>query len=211
MSLKKRGAFIVFEGCDKSGKSTQCSLLVNKLNKAGVSAQVIKFPDRTTPIGKMINDYLIDSNVVVEDHVIHLLFSANRWELMPRMNELLNSGVTLVVDRYTFSGVAFSSAKPNMSLDWCQQSERGLLRPDLVFYLTIPTDVASKRRLFGSERYEKENFQSRVAEKFSELRDDTWIEIDGNKHENDLSESIFGYVQKITKDHMELKKIWTTE
>jgi dTMP kinase len=36
-------------------------------------------PDRTTPIGKMINDYLTGA-AEQEDHVIHLLFSANRWE-----------------------------------------------------------------------------------------------------------------------------------
>ena len=42
----KRGAFIVFEGCDKSGKSTQCSLLVERLNKSGVSAQLMKFPGK---------------------------------------------------------------------------------------------------------------------------------------------------------------------
>ena len=40
----KRGAFIVFEGCDRAGKSTQCSLLVERLNKSGVAAQLMKFP-----------------------------------------------------------------------------------------------------------------------------------------------------------------------
>ena len=41
-----RGALIVFEGCDRSGKTTQCQKLLNRLHKEGVSAELIKFPGR---------------------------------------------------------------------------------------------------------------------------------------------------------------------
>lgn len=55
MRMSKRGALIVVEGIDKSGKSTQCELLVNNLNKKEQnSAKLMKFPDRTTVIGKTI-------------------------------------------------------------------------------------------------------------------------------------------------------------
>ena len=40
----KRGAFIVLEGCDRSGKSTQCSRLVSRLNENGIKAELARFP-----------------------------------------------------------------------------------------------------------------------------------------------------------------------
>ena len=93
----QRGAFIVIEGLDRSGKTTQVQKLVDSLSKDGHKVKALRFPgtlchfiyvecftkaiiDRTTVIGKMINEYLT-SQSELDDHVIHLLFSANRWEL----------------------------------------------------------------------------------------------------------------------------------
>jgi len=80
MTNIKRGAFIVIEGLDRSGKSTQSSAILARLHEHGIPAKLIKFPDRTTPIGKMIDAYL-RSQSDLDDRAIHLLFSANRWEL----------------------------------------------------------------------------------------------------------------------------------
>ena len=74
-----RGAFIVFEGADRAGKSTQCQMLVDHLAAQGVAVERWCFPDRTTAIGKMINSYLT-SQSEIDDAAVHLLFSANRWE-----------------------------------------------------------------------------------------------------------------------------------
>lgn len=82
MTATTRGAFIVIEGLDRSGKSTQAAILQSRLQRGEQSARavLIKFPDRTTAIGKMIDAYL-RSQSELDDHAIHLLFSANRWEL----------------------------------------------------------------------------------------------------------------------------------
>ena len=58
----------------------------------------------------MINSYLQQS-VDLNDTAIHLLFSANRWEQQYQMLQDLSNGITLVVDRYAYSGVAFTAAK----------------------------------------------------------------------------------------------------
>jgi dTMP kinase len=76
----KRGIFVVFEGVDRCGKSTQCRLLSKYLSDRGYSVVDMRFPDRTTPIGTMINAYLTN-NADMDDKAIHLLFSANRWEM----------------------------------------------------------------------------------------------------------------------------------
>ena len=81
-SLVKRGTFIVFEGCDRSGKSTACKKLVEYLNDRKIenaNAKLMRFPDRTTEVGSAIDAYL-KGQKELDDHVIHLLFSANRWE-----------------------------------------------------------------------------------------------------------------------------------
>ncbi|KAI1297627.1 hypothetical protein EDD11_007020 [Mortierella claussenii] len=174
-----RGRFILLEGCDRAGKSTQCAMLVAALKERGHAVELCKFPDRTTTIGQMIHAYLTNSREL-DDKAIHLLFSANRWEAMQAIRRKLLSGTHLVVDRYAYSGVAFSTAK-GLDLTWCKNPDRGLIRPDLTFFLDLPTHEAEKRGGFGEERYEKRELQERVREVFLQLKSKEWIIIDARK------------------------------
>lgn len=132
----------------------------------------ISCPDRTTPIGKLIDSYLRGSSNQ-EDHSIHLLFSANRWELAKSIKDEVARGTTVIVDRYSYSGAVYSAAKanPTLSLDWAWQPEVGLPRPDLCLFLSISTEEAAKRGGFGAERYENEAMQTRVRDLFCSLLD----------------------------------------
>lgn len=67
----------------------------------------------------MINGYLT-GNAQQDDHSIHLLFSANRWEAIQEILKDIGSGVTIIIDRYSFSGAVYSAAKdnPDLSLQW---------------------------------------------------------------------------------------------
>lgn len=84
--------------------------------------------DRATPTGQMINSYLT-GGAQQDDHSIHLLFSANRWEAIQGMLRMVESGTTIVVDRYSFSGAVYSAAKdnPNLGLEWGESRDRQLL------------------------------------------------------------------------------------
>lgn len=66
--------------------------------------------DRTTTIGQQIDAYLC-RKVELPDKTVHLLFAANRWELESEIKRDLLAGQTLVVDRYAYSGVAYTAAK----------------------------------------------------------------------------------------------------
>jgi len=145
-----RGAFILLEGVDRCGKTTQSGLLLNRLLAAGCAAAAMRFPDRTTATGTIINNYL-QSSQHLDDRAIHLLFSANRWEAASTLQQLLRKGTTVVCDRYAYSGVAFSAAKvdargkPVLDLEWCQAPDKGLPAPDCVIFLDLTQEQAEQR------------------------------------------------------------------
>ncbi|POI30693.1 hypothetical protein CIB84_005554, partial [Bambusicola thoracicus] len=113
------------------------------------------------------------------------------------MKEKLHQGITLVVDRYAFSGVAFTSAKEvngesallslvlipfffhfslgflclgqNFCLEWCKQPDAGLPKPDLILFLQLSPEEAAARGNFGRERYENGPFQEKVLQSFHHL------------------------------------------
>lgn len=173
-----RGSFILLEGVDRCGKTTQCSLLVKHLISLSIAAVAFRFPDRTTSVGEVIDGYL-RSGKDIDDHAVHLLFSANRWEVAPQIAQHIANGDTVVCDRYAYSGVAFSSAKreqdlcnhqSNLSIEWCRAPDIGLPAPDAVIFLDLSQEDAERRGGFGEERYENSNLQLRVKKQFAELQ-----------------------------------------
>ncbi|KAK9751242.1 Thymidylate kinase [Popillia japonica] len=136
--------------------------------KHGKEAELMAFPDRTTPVGKILGEYL-SNKADLNDKALHLLFTANRFENMNKMKKLLYSGVNVVVDRYSFSGIVFSSAKNGMDVDWCKYPESGLPAPDTVFFLNLPFEEMCNRPGFGAERYESVSFQSKVLSEYEHL------------------------------------------
>ncbi|EOR04121.1 hypothetical protein E3P92_00064 [Wallemia ichthyophaga] len=165
-----RGLFIVVEGLDRTGKSTQCAQLLNHFTASGRKVTLMKFPDRTTNIGQMINSYL-QSKTELNDHAIHLLFSANRWELSQHIVDTLNGGTTIIADRYAYSGVAYSVAK-GLNYNYCKNPDKGLPKPDKVFFLDLPPLLAQQREDYGEERYESLEIQTRVRSAFVQLLQD---------------------------------------
>ncbi|KAG9240053.1 thymidylate kinase-domain-containing protein [Calycina marina] len=160
-----RGAFIVIEGLDRSGKTTQGKLLADALYSSGHNVRQTRFPDRTTPIGQMISTYLTSSSsTTLSDQAIHLLFSANRWEAAPSILSSLQQGTTIICDRYTHSGAIYSAAKHNPALPfhWAWSPDVGLPAPDLVVFLDVSPENAAKRGGFGDERYETREMQEWV-------------------------------------------------
>ncbi len=160
----------MFEGLDRSGKSTQSRMLADALNAKSMATEIWRYPNRGTSIGQLINSYL-SRQIELDDHAVHLLFSANRWETVSEMRQKLNSGVNLVLDRYAYSGVAYTSAKTGFDFDWCKQCDVGLPKPDLVCFLDTKNVSVESREAFGEERYESTDFQKQVYTNFNKLFD----------------------------------------
>lgn len=202
-----RGALIVLEGCDRSGKTTQSSKIVETLNSMNIPAKKISFPDRSTPIGSIINDYLC-RKIELPDRSVHLLFTANRWELEPEIRKQIESGVTLIVDRYSYSGVVFTSAKQFVDFNWCCGPENGLPKPDLVMFLKLSTEEMAKRSGFGEERYENVEFQNKVDANYDKFKSDNFIRVDAAQDVSILTVNIMKHILK-TIDHVKSNKLDT--
>lgn len=195
----KRGAFIVVEGLDRSGKSTQVARLVETLE-----ARHVKFPERTTSIGMMINSYLTN-RCDINDQAVHLLFSANRWEMLSSILQTLQRGQHVVCDRYAFSGMAYSHAK-GLDLSWCISPDVGMPLPDITLFLDLDETTATKRAAYGEERYEKKAFQSLVREAFQniallmERSGARWERIDASGSPDEVWQAVHTRVQNAIAD-----------
>ena len=207
MSIK-RGALIVFEGCDRAGKTTQCKKLVDRLREQNKQVKFMNFPNRTTQSGQIINAYLQNKENLT-DEGIHLLFSVNRWEVKNEMERELKSGTTIIVDRYSYSGVAYSAAK-GLDFEWCKTPEKGLLKPDLVIYLTLTSEAMARRGGFGNERYETTEIQRKVGKMFERMIEiPLWKVINADKTEHDLTDELERIlVQKIDNVEENIESMW---
>jgi len=209
--LTPRGSLIVLEGGDKSGKSTHAKLLHAALEEKGIKSKTMSFPARDTEIGQIINSYLAKGKEMC-DQTIHLLFSANRWELEPQIKKALTDGVTLIVDRYAFSGVAFSAAK-GLDLEWCRHPDVGLPRPDVVLYLNLTPENASTRGDFGGERYEAVDFQEKVGRKYLELYDpEFWQTVNSDRPQEEVHADLLNIAISTIRKNQESplpKPLWT--
>jgi len=221
----ERGAFIVFEGLDRAGKSTQSRVLRARLEEELREAEAesaaqekvhwMCFPYRQSPLGSLIDLYL-RRKVEMPDRAIHLLFSANRWEMADAIIEKLNAGRTVVCDRYAFSGVVYSVAK-GLDASWCRLPDVGIPRPDLVFFLYLDPEVGATRAAFGDERYENTRMQAAVREEFEIANfgtDVSWHAIDGAQEREAISSQIYDiyteFVSKPEGDAMPpVERLWS--
>jgi len=158
--MPARGKFIVIEGIDGSGKRTQLELLARALADRGHDVSPVSFPNYGGFFGKLVAQFLngefgsLDS---VDPHFSALLYAEDRWESKPALEAALDSGKTLVSDRYIASNLAHQGsrvapAKRDEFLSWLRQLEYevyGLPAEDLVIYLRVP--VAQAHRLIASK------------------------------------------------------------
>ena len=120
----------------------------------------------------------------------------------------------MICDRYAYSGVAYTAAK-GLDFNWCLNADRGLIEPDLIFYIDIDKETIKQRAGFGDERYEKVDFQEKVREQYHRFQDmyvarqgadsqsGVWVALDAKgKSIEELHEEIKG----IVSTHLKLKE-----
>ncbi|AKS26467.1 putative thymidylate kinase [Diachasmimorpha longicaudata entomopoxvirus] len=197
MATIPRGSLIVFEGCDGVGKSTQAQLLVDRLNKEGKKAELLRFPDRTTQIGNLI-DQVLQKKIEMPPTALALLFSANRWEWKEYMTQALYEETILVVDRYVASGIAYATAVDPEHFILYQMIDSGLLKPDLVIFLNNDRYQINFQGNKNQEFFEKSDIQQKVSTVFNSIAEpDFWHFIDPQQPISVIHDEIFSKVTDV--------------
>ena len=160
--------FLVIEGIDGSGKSTQVKLLMKALGKNHKPCKYLHFPRTDAPVfGDLIARFLrgdlgsIDS---VDPYLVSLLYAGDRQDAAPLIRNWMAEGNFVVLDRYVYSNIAFQCAKIedaekrqalrtwilNLEFDYYR-----IPKPDLSLFLDVPfaftqTNLSAARK--GNDR-----------------------------------------------------------
>jgi len=139
------GRFIVLEGIDGSGKTTQTLRLAESLRSDGHSVLSTHEPS-DGPIGVVLRQALTRRLVGLSDRVLALLFAADRLHHLEAVVEpALAEGKVVVSDRYVLSSLAYQGMR--LPLAWVESLNAAARRPDLTLYLDVDARTAAGRRL----------------------------------------------------------------
>lgn len=143
--------FVVLEGLDGAGKSTQVKKLKEYMESVSASLDYIHFPRYDSPVyGDLISRFLrgdFGSNEQVHPQLVALLFAEDRHGAAPGIRSVLEMGGSVLLDRYVYSNIAYQCAKiadegeAQKLRDWIFNTEYGdfdLPKPDLNIFLDVP-------------------------------------------------------------------------
>ncbi|ASJ12013.1 dTMP kinase [Thermococcus thioreducens] len=180
------GAFIVMEGIDGAGKSTQAKLLAKWFEEKGYDVILTKEPTDTA-FGKLIRKLVLTGGregIIDGARISHeaeaLLFAADRAEHVAKLiKPSLEAGKVVISDRYFYSSLAYQWAR-GLDLEWLIDLNRFAIRPDLVILLDLPVKESMKRingrsiktefdKIAELQKKVRENYL-KLAERFPEMR-----------------------------------------
>ncbi len=167
--------FIVFEGLDGSGKSTQANHLAKYLEDKGLKTKLIHFPDTQSPVyGELIGKFLrgeLGGLDKVDPHLIALLYAGDRNNAKAQVEQWIEQGYVVIADRYVYSNVAFQAAKLGANFEqeliakWILDLEYEYFKipkPDLNIFLDVPTNFTQKQLSNKREGEDREYLQGQV-------------------------------------------------
>lgn len=168
--VKKRGRFIVLEGLDGAGISTQAVRLEKHLRKLGYGTFLTKEPTMSL-IGDLIQSAL-KGNWHAPGTSLQLLFSADRAKhITDEIEPALKRGKMVVCDRYVFSTLAYGFAS-GVDFEWLYAINKTFKTPDLTIFIDVSPDVSMSRIITRRERgklFEKRETLSKVRKAYLNL------------------------------------------
>jgi dTMP kinase len=179
--VTERGRFVVLEGLDGAGTTTQAARLAATLRERRVPVRVTREPS-DGPIGTMVRQVLAGRIVLPAGRspgwaTMALLFAADRMDhVESEIEPFLQQGGTVISDRYDASSLAYQSVVSGRggseTVEWIRALNRHALRPDLTIALDVSADVAGARREARGEPaqlYEQNEIQRALAVFYKDL------------------------------------------
>ena len=193
--MQKRGTFIVIEGLDGSGKTTQAKLLAAKL-KQSHNAFYTAEPSEGRMGTFIRNACLYEEKRLLPD-VEALLFAADRvehveYEIKPALKE----GHLVISDRYLFSSLAYQGSS-GLSLAWIRSINKHVLKPDFAVFIDVSPETVLKRldrRKSVMETIETQRCVREIYLRFVEKGE--LVVVDGEKSEAEVFKALSSVVLK---------------
>jgi dTMP kinase len=151
-------ALLVIEGLDGAGKSTQVKLLQEYLKNKGLKYEYIHFPRTDSPVyGDLIARFLrgeLGDNHIVNPYLVALIYAGDRADAKVMIENWISQGITVILDRYVYSNIAYQCAKINdggqkLALKkWILETEFGyfkLPKPDINIFLDVPFNFTKQK------------------------------------------------------------------
>ena len=167
-----KGKLIVIEGTDCSGKETQTKMLTKRLEKENIACVRLCFPNYDSPTGKIVGgpylgkDYICDGwfpegATNVDPKVSSLYYAADRKYNVKNIEELIDKGINVILDRYVYSNLAHQGGKLKDKEDrikmynWLDKLEFDLLelpQADIKIFLHMPYEVSCELKKNRDEK-----------------------------------------------------------
>ncbi len=196
--------FIVIEGIDGAGCETQGKNLIKLLKESGKKVSLIKYPDYDRNVGKIIREFLYDNKNLTAQQ--QFLLYTMQFIMDKKMIETRRKDEILIADRYFSTTLCYQTLEGidmKMATDYAKNFEIEV--PDAIFYLNVDPDIAIKRK-HGEDKEknfrEKDfDFIRKTHKQYQMLVDKQvwgkWINIDGNKGIEEITQNIYNEVLKI--------------
>lgn len=192
MAKKKKGLFIVFDGLDGSGTTTQAKLLAEYLKKKGYKVELTTEPSNNI-IGGLIRGVLTGEWKLGQVG-LQLLFSADRAHHLEKVIlPAIRDGKVIISTRYFFSTIAFGSL--DLDPKWLYEINKNFRPPDLTFYLRVSPKECLRRiakARIRKEFFEKEKKLAKVQKEYNLMGKSfpNFYVIDGERSVEDIFEDI---------------------
>ena len=166
-----RGVFIVFEGLDGAGKTTQVKLLCDRLQQAGYEVVSLKEPTDGAWGQKIRQMARAGRHDVAPETELTWFLEDRRQDVQQNIRPALARGQIVVLDRYYFSTMAYQGARGFDPADIQQCNEAFAPPPDLLFLLEIPPErgLARLQQARSPDHFEQLDYLQRVAHLFARM------------------------------------------
>jgi dTMP kinase len=197
-----RGRFIVLEGGEASGKSTQVQRLASRLRESGHEV-VETFEPGATAVGARVRALLLDGPETIEPVAEAFLLAADRGQHVGEIvGPALERGADVVSDRYVASSLVYQGVARGLGVGVVEDLNRvatGGLEPDVVIVLDVSDEVAVTRRPVAADRMEREGgeFHAAVRDAYRKLAADRgWVLIDADADIDAVAEQVWAVVEQ---------------